>query len=53
MIVATDVLGHFDTLVIFEGKTYVLDSLPYVEGQYDYQIHEAIQYYHKISFLKE
>lgn len=46
MIIATDVLGHFDTLVIFEGKIYILDSLPYIEERFDYEIHETIRHYH-------
>lgn len=47
LIIATDVLGHFNTTVILDGVVYVLDSLPYVEGQYDPAIIEAIAYYHK------
>ena len=53
MIIATDVLGHYNTCVILDGKIYVLDSLPYVQGQYDDGIHEAIQYYYTTSFLKK
>jgi hypothetical protein len=52
VIIATDVLGHFNTTVILNGRVYVLDSLPYVEGQYDDSILEAISYYHQVSFLK-
>lgn len=52
MIIATDVLGHFNTCVILEGQSYILDSLPYVEGQYDNDIHEAIGYLYRESFLK-
>lgn len=52
-IIATDVLGHFNTTVIVNGKVFVLDSLPYVEGQYDDSIVEAICYFYKQSFLKE
>jgi len=53
LIIATDVLGHFNTTVIVNGKVFVLDSLPYVEGQYDDSIVEAICYLYKQSFLKE
>ncbi len=53
LIIATDVLGHFNTTVIVDGKIFVLDSLPYVEGQYDDSIVEAICYLYKQSFLKE
>ena len=53
MIIAVDVLGHFNTCVILEGKLYSLDSLPFVEGQYDGGIYEAIGYYYQVSFLKE
>ena len=35
VIIATDVLGHFNTTVLFQGNIYVLDSLPYCNGQYD------------------
>lgn len=53
MIIATDVLGHFNTTVLLDGRVYVLDSLPYVEGQYDDGILETISYSFKTSFLKE
>lgn len=53
IIIATDVLGHFNTTVLFGGNIYVLDSLPHVEGQYDNGIVEAIRHYYLQSFLKE
>ena len=53
IIIATDVLGHFNTTVLFQGRIYVLDSLPFVDSQYDNGIVEAIKYYYQKSFLKE
>ena len=53
VIVATDVLGHFNTTVLFQGRIYVLDSLPFVDSQFDTGIVEAIKYYYQKSFLKD
>lgn len=53
IIIATDVLGHFNTTILLQGKVFVLDSLPYVENQYDHAICEAIAFYYKTSFLKK
>ena len=54
IIIATDVLGHFNTTILFGGKVFALDSLAAsIEGGYDGGIQEAIKYYYQKSYLKE
>ncbi len=52
VIIATDVLGHFYTTVLFEGQIYILDSLSsYMETKHDTPIVECIEYLYKQSYL--
>lgn len=52
VIVATDILGHFYTTVLFEGQIYILDSLdPYMSTKCDSPIVECIEYLYKQSYL--
>ena len=54
VIIATDVLGHYYTVVLFQGQIYILDSLdPYMSSQHDSPIVECIQYLYKKSYLIE
>lgn len=52
IIIATDILGHFNTTVLFEGQIYILDSLStYMDTKHDSKIVECIEYLYKQSFL--
>jgi hypothetical protein len=52
VIIATDILGHYYTVVLFEGQIYILDSLdPYMNVRTDSAIVECIEYFYKQSYL--
>lgn len=52
IIIATDILGHFYTTVLFEGQIYILDSLSsYMNTKHDSSIVECIEYIYKKSYL--
>lgn len=52
VIIATDILGHFYTVVLFQGKIYILDTLsPYMDTRHDSTIVECIEYLYKQSYL--
>jgi hypothetical protein len=43
IVVATDIMGHFYTTVLWEGEIYILDSLdPYMESKFDSPIVECM-----------
>ncbi len=43
IIVATDVLGHFNVTILFKGVVYIVDSLSTLGTNYDHYIVEYIQ----------
>lgn len=52
IIIATDILGHFYTVVLFQGRIYILDTLSaYMDTRHDSQIVECIEYLYKQSYL--
>ena len=52
IIIATDILGHYYTVILHEGQIYILDSLdPYMETKHDSKIVECIEYLYKQSYL--
>jgi hypothetical protein len=52
VIVAADILGHYYTVVLWEGQIYILDSLdPYMNNRADSNIVECIEYLYKQSYL--
>ena len=52
IILATDILGHFYTVVLFKGKVYILDTLSaYMDTRHDSPIVECIEYLYKQSYL--
>jgi hypothetical protein len=54
VIIATDILGHFYTTVLFEGKIYILDSLSsYMETENDSTIVECIKRLYIESYLSQ
>ena len=53
IIIATDILSHYYTTVLFQGQVYVLDSLDsYYSTQKDSSIVECITYLYKKSYIQ-